>query len=65
MSQTTEQQAAIDRLQSEQRQDVSPEDRHAFLKAIVSVPKEELDTTPEPPKEKRGPKPALRSTVSA
>ena len=65
MNLTDEQKVAIDRLQSGSA-DVSPEDRQKFVRAIVSVPREELDKTPEPPKEKRGPKPALRTTpVSA
>jgi hypothetical protein len=59
---TDEQLAAIERLQSEQPKGASSDERKRFMRAIASVPKEELHTAPEPPKEKRGRKPALRTS---
>lgn len=54
---TNEQQKATERLQATQPEE-PPKDRFQFMRAIVSVPKEELETAPEPPKEKRGRKPS-------
>ena len=53
---TDDQRAAIDRLQAQQSS-ATAADRRQFMGAIASVPRAELETTPQPPKEKRGPKP--------
>ena len=58
---TPDQCAGSERLQSRSSADVSPEGRQKIICAIVSVPKEELDTTPEPPKEKRGRRPSIKT----
>jgi len=55
---TDEQRAAVDRLQADQNNGATTDDRKRFLHAIASVPKEELETAPKPPPEKRGRKPS-------
>lgn len=58
---TDKQQKAAEQLQTTQPDD-APEDRFKFMRAIISVPRKELETAPEPPKEKRGPKPKLKKS---
>lgn len=55
--QRKKQREAIDKLQAAQRENVTPEERQRFLKAVLSVPRSELEETPKP-KEKRGRRPA-------
>jgi hypothetical protein len=54
---TDKQREAIDKLQAQQNQAAKPEERADFMRAIANVPREELETAPQPPPVKRGPKP--------
>jgi hypothetical protein len=57
---SSEQLAAIERLQSSISATVTPAEREKSIRGILNVSKEELMTAPEPPKEKRGRKPTPR-----
>gem|GEM_PF-5046940 len=51
---TEEQRKSIDVLQSEQDQNVTPEQRIAFLSRVLSVSNADLATVPKPAPVKRG-----------